>query len=94
MKQLKVLISLVLFVLVLAYAVAFSANNSALVTVDLLTGTQLQGPLSLWLGAMLFAGGIAGYMLSSLGKARRLLELRRLRRELKLQQERASKPGL
>ncbi|ASP40386.1 hypothetical protein CHH28_17635 [Bacterioplanes sanyensis] len=94
MKQLKLGISMLLFVLVLVYAIAFSANNSTAVNVDLLTGAVIQGPLSLWLGAMLLLGAVAGYLLSWLSKARQSLELRRLRREVKQLQERASKPGL
>jgi uncharacterized integral membrane protein len=94
MRQLKVGISIVLFVLVLVYAIAFSANNSEAVAVDLLTGAVIEAPLSLWLGAMLLLGAIAGYLLSSLGKAKQVFELRRLRREVKQLQERASKPGL
>lgn len=94
MRQLKVGISVVLFVLVLVYAVAFSANNSEAVAVDFLTGAVIEAPLSLWLGTMLLLGAVAGYVLSALGKTRQSFELRRLRREVKQLQERVSKPGL
>ncbi|UXD87965.1 LapA family protein [Thalassolituus hydrocarboniclasticus] len=91
MKTLKVGLSVVLFVVVLAYALAFAAQNSLLVELNFLFGNPVALPVSLWLGAVLLLGVVAGLISGIMINARQKLQMRQLRKELANTQQRLNK---
>jgi|GEM_PF-1334597 len=91
MKKLKVGLSVLLFILVLAYAFSFSAHNSSQIELDFLIGTTLSLPVSIWLGLALIIGAAVGLLSSLLAAARYRLQIRQLRKELAETKQRLNK---
>ncbi|MCD8523215.1 MAG: lipopolysaccharide assembly protein LapA domain-containing protein [Saccharospirillaceae bacterium] len=91
MKTLKVGLSVVLFIVVLAYTLAFAAQNSLLVELNFLLGSPVTLPLSLWLGVVLLLGAIVGVFSGVVINARQKLQLRQLRKELADTKQRLNK---
>ena len=91
MKTLKVGLSVVLFIAVLAYTLAFAAQNSLLVELNFLIGSPIAMPISLWMGAVLLLGAVAGLLSGIVINARQKLQLRQLRKELTDTKQRLNK---
>ncbi|MDK2776138.1 MAG: LapA family protein [Pseudomonadota bacterium] len=91
MKKLKAGLSVLLFILVLAYALAFAANNSLPVELDFLIGSPLTLPVSVWLALALFSGVVVGIFSNMAASARHRLALRQLKKELSETKQRLSK---
>lgn len=91
MRKLRTLISVVLFLIVLAYALAFSAHNSQPIVLDFMIGTPVSWPASLWLGVVLMTGTVLGLFSSAFIVTRQKLRIRRLSKELQDTKQRLSK---
>lgn len=91
MKTLKAGLSVVLFVAVLAYTLAFAAQNNLQLELDFLLGSPVAMPVSLWLGATLFFGALVGLLSGVVINARQKLQLHRLRKELADTKQRLNK---
>ncbi|MFY9180230.1 MAG: lipopolysaccharide assembly protein LapA domain-containing protein [Venatoribacter sp.] len=82
MKKFKTLLSLVVFIAVLAYALAFAARNSQTLSLDFIVGESVAWPTSLWLGGALLVGALLGFFSGMFIYTKQKLEIRRLRKEL------------
>lgn len=91
MKKLKTGLSIVIFLLVLAYALAFSAHNSQALALNFLVGLPVSWPAALWLGMALLVGAVLGFISSFTLLARQKLQLRRLNKELNDTKQRLNK---
>ena len=91
MKKLKTGLSVLLFLMVLAYALTFSVHNNQLVTLDFLIGNPVAWPLALWIGLAVFAGAVLGLLSGMVLLARQKLQIRRLHKELNDTRQRLNK---
>jgi len=91
MKQIKLVLSVVFFVAVLAYTLAFAAHNSESVNVNFLAGIQISMPLALWAGIFVSAGALIVWLITGLGSTAQKLKLRQLQKELEEAKRRLDK---
>lgn len=91
MRKLKTLLSVLIILVVLAYALAFSSHNSQPIALDFLIGDPVNGPAALWLGLVLMTGALLGFFSGALIQARQKLRIRRLSKELQDTKQRLSK---
>jgi len=91
MKALKLAISVLLLLVVLAYTLAFAAHNSADVTVNFLAGATLTLPLAIWIGLFISVGALTAWLVGGLTSTVRQLKLRKLQKELKQARQRLDK---
>ena len=82
MKQFKLMLSVAVFLLILAYTLAFSAHNSGSVGVDFLLGFQVAMPLALWLGLFFTAGALFAWLITGLANTAQKIKLKKLKKEL------------
>ena len=82
MKKLKLIVSLLFFVAVLGYALAFAASNGAPLALDFLIGAPVSLPVALWLGLLLLAGTVLGLLAGVVSSARHKLRIRHLNKEI------------
>jgi uncharacterized membrane protein YciS (DUF1049 family) len=93
MKHLKLAISLLVFGVVLVYAIAFAAHNSSAVTINFLGGLRASLPLSLWVGVFMAAGALSFWIASGISLTRQRLRLRKLERQLGESKRRVDRVG-
>lgn len=91
MKTAKTILSVVFFLLVLAYALAFAVHNNQSITLDFLIGSPISWPAPLWLGLVLLCGTLLGILSGAFIYTRQKLHIRRLHKELRDTQQRLSK---
>ena len=82
MKKIRLLLIVILFILVLGYALVFASANSQAVALDFIIGSSVSLPVALWLGLALMVGVVAGMLTGMLSSARHRVSLRLLRKEL------------
>lgn len=91
MRKLKSILSILVLLLVLAYALSFAAHNSQIVTLDFLIGAPVSWPAALWLGVVLMVGTALGLFSGIIVYIRQKLRIRRLSKELQDTQKHPSK---
>lgn len=82
MKKITTGLSILFFLFVLAYVLAFAVNNSQPLALDFLVGAQVSLPVALWLGAALLAGAAIGLSAGIIVHTKQKLRIRRLQKEL------------
>lgn len=82
MKQIKLILSVVFFVLVLAYTLTFAAHNSDSVSVNFLLGLEVSMPLALWVGIFIAVGALLTWLITGLAHTAQNIKLKRLQKEL------------
>lgn len=87
MKKLTTGLSVVIFLFVLAYALAFAVNNSAPLALNFLIGEPIEWPAALWLGIALVIGVVVGVASGLLIHTKQKLQIRRLTKELHKQEK-------
>lgn len=91
MKQIKLVLSVLFFVLVLAYTLAFAAHNSESINVNFLAGLEISMPLALWVGVFVTAGALLAWLITGWGSAAQKIKLRQLHKELEEAKRRLDK---
>lgn len=82
MKKLITLISVVIFIIVLAYVLAFAVNNNQALALDFLFGQPVSLPSSVWLGLTLLVGVLVGLGSGLVIQAKQKLRIRTLTKQL------------
>lgn len=82
MKKLITILSVIIFIAVLAYALAFAVNNNQVLALDFLIGQPVSWPASLWLGVALFVGVVVGWASSMVIQTKQKLRIRALTKQL------------
>lgn len=82
MKQIKLILSIAVFLVVLAYTLAFAAHNSGSISINFLAGFGFSMPLALWLGIFFLAGALLTWVLTGFSNTAQKLKLRKLQKEL------------
>jgi uncharacterized integral membrane protein len=82
LRKIRMFVSLMSFVLLLVYCLAFAARNSSLVTVDFLAGLPVELPLALWMGLAVMIGCLFGVIAGVASGFRKNREIRRLQKQL------------
>lgn len=80
MKKLKLIFTLVFFIALLVYTLAFAARNGESLSVDFLFLEPIALPASLWLGLMLVLGAVLGLGSGAWLQFRHLLQIRKLKK--------------
>lgn len=91
MKRLKLVVSILFFLLVLSYALAFAAHNSTNLTVDFLAGLKVSLPAALWIGLFVTLGGVIAWFFTGVASVRQRLRISRLEKELEESKRRLGK---
>ena len=82
MKKITTGLSILFFLFILAYVLAFAVNNSQPLALDFLVGVPVTLPVALWLGAALLAGASVGLGAGIVVQTKQKLRIRRLQKEL------------
>lgn len=82
MKKLRTGLSILFFIVLIVYTMAFAAKNNQPLVLDLLFLDTVELPVSLWVGAILVIGAILGFISNMLLYTKQKLTIRRLRKEL------------
>lgn len=82
MKQIKLVLSIAVFLAVLAYTLAFAAHNSETISINFLAGLQVAMPMALWLGLFFSAGALLAWLITGVTNASQKMKLRKLHKEL------------
>lgn len=82
MKKLRTGLSILFFIVLIVYTMAFAAKNNQPLVLDLLFLDTVELPVSLWVGAILVIGAILGFTSNMLLYTKQKLTIRRLRKEL------------
>ncbi|MCY0965816.1 LapA family protein [Parathalassolituus penaei] len=92
LRKIRIFVSLVSFVLLLVYCLAFAARNSTVVPVDFLVGQPSELPLAMWLGVAVMLGCLLGVIAGVASGFRKNREIRRLQKQLAAATAPVSKP--
>ncbi len=82
MKKLKTGLSILFFIVLIVYTVAFASKNNQPLALELFFIDPVELPVSLWLGAVLVIGAILGFSSNMIMYAKQKLTIRRLKKEL------------
>lgn len=82
LRKIRIFVSLLSFVLLLVYCLAFATRNSQVVGVDFLAGMPAELPLALWLGLSVMLGCLLGVVAGVASGFRKNREIRRLQKQL------------
>ena len=91
LKKLRILVSLLSFLLIFVYCLAFAARNSNDVAVFFLIGEPLSLPLALWFGVVLGVGCLSGILVASYSIIAKQRHIKRLEKKLAAAEERLSR---
>jgi len=91
LKKLRILVSLISFLLIFVYCLAFAARNSDDVAVFFLVGTPVELPLALWFGLVLGMGCLLGILVASYSIVSKKRQIKRLEKKLEAAEERLSR---
>lgn len=83
LRKIRILVSLVSFVLLFVYCLAFAARNSASVSVDFLFGSTLELPVAVLIGLAVMCGALLGVIAGVASVFSKKREIRRLEKQLK-----------
>ncbi|WP_221801206.1 LapA family protein [Oceanobacter mangrovi] len=87
-KKIRLALSLISFLLIFVYCLAFASRNSADVAVNFLVGEPLVLPLALWFGFILALGCALGILVGAVTILARKRQIRRLEKQLADAQDR------
>lgn len=90
MKKILTGLSVIIFIIVLAYVLAFAVNNSEPLALNFLIGEPVEWPAALWLGVALILGVIVGMSSGMVIHTKQKLHIRRLKKELQKNNSRVS----
>lgn len=82
MKKLITLFLVAIFVVVLAYVLAFAVNNNQSLALDFLFGQPISLPSSVWLGLTLLVGVLVGWGSGLIVQTKQKLRIRTLTKQL------------
>lgn len=82
MKKLKTGLSILFFIILIIYTVAFASKNNQPLALELFFVDPVELPVSLWMGVVLFLGAILGFSSNMIMYAKQKLTIRRLKKEL------------
>ena len=84
MKKIKTVLSVVFFVVLIIYTVAFAAKNNQVLALELFFVDPIELPVSIWMGLMLIVGAILGFASNMLLFTKQKMTIRRLKTELSI----------
>lgn len=82
MKQIRLVLSIAVFLVVLAYTLAFAAHNSESVRINFLAGLQVEMPLAVWLGVFFTTGALLVWLIAGVTNASQKMKQRKLQKDL------------
>lgn len=82
MKKLLTGLSIILFLIILAYVLAFAVHNSDSLALDFLVGQPVEWPIAVWLGVTFFVGALIGLASGLVLRTKQKLHIHRLTKEL------------
>lgn len=82
MKKLKTGLSVVFFIILMVYLIAFAAKNNQPLALDLFLFEPVELPVSIWVGGLLVLGAILGFASNMVLYTKQKLTIRRLKKAL------------
>ncbi|KZZ46641.1 MAG: LapA family protein [Saccharospirillaceae bacterium] len=82
MKQIRLVLSIAVFLAVLAYTLAFAAHNSSMISINFLAGLEVTMPMALWVGLFFSVGALLAWLITGVRDASQKMKLRKLQKEL------------
>lgn len=91
MKNIKLIVSVTIFVVLLVYCIAFAAHNSTSINIDFLAGTVISLPLPVWMLIFFCSGMLVSFVLGFYSRSRQRLKLGQLQKQLDDARQRLNK---